>query len=73
MLHYPNQDDPKGPPNVAATSAAITSALAPGPYYWNVVPVDAEGNRGVATADLSVLVALELGERGHDDRSQPDA
>ena len=49
MLHYPNQDDPKGPPNVAATSAAITSALAPGPYYWNVVPVDAEGNRGVAT------------------------
>jgi len=49
VLHYPNQDDPKGPPNVAATSAAITSALAPGPYYWNVVPVDAEGNRGVAT------------------------
>jgi hypothetical protein len=49
VLHYANQDDPKGPPNVAATSAAITSALAPGPYYWNVVPVDAEGNRGVAT------------------------
>ena len=49
VLHYANQDDPKGPPNVAATSAAITSALAPGPYYWNVMPVDAEGNRGVAT------------------------
>ncbi len=49
VLHYANQDDPKGPPNVAASSAAITSALAPGPYYWNVMPVDAEGNRGVAT------------------------
>ncbi|MFL5941279.1 MAG: hypothetical protein ACJ75Q_13315, partial [Gaiellaceae bacterium] len=49
VFHYANQDDPKGPPNVAATSAAITSALAPGPYYWNVMPVDAEGNRGVAT------------------------
>jgi hypothetical protein len=50
VLHYSNQDDPKGPPNVAASSAAITSALAPGPYYWNVMPVDAEGNRGVATS-----------------------
>jgi hypothetical protein len=49
VLHYANQDDPKGPPNVAATSAAITSALAPGSYYWSVTPVDAEGNRGVAT------------------------
>ena len=49
VLHYSNQDDPKGPPNVAATSAAITAALAPGPYYWSVTPVDAEGNRGVAT------------------------
>ena len=49
VLHYANQDDPKGAPNVAATSAAITSALAPGPYYWNVLPVDAAGNRGVAT------------------------
>jgi hypothetical protein len=53
VLHYANQDDPKGAPNVAATSAAITSALAPGPYYWNVVPVDAEGNRGVATQTSS--------------------
>jgi hypothetical protein len=49
VLKYANQDDPKGPPNVAATSAAITSALAPGSYYWGVTPVDAEGNRGVAT------------------------
>ena len=38
-----------GRPNVAATSAAITAALAPGTYYWGVVPIDAEGNRGVAT------------------------
>lgn len=49
VLHYSNQDDPKGPPNVAATSAAITTALAPGSYYWSVTPVDAEGNRGAAT------------------------
>ena len=49
VFHYANQDDPKGPPNVAATSAAVTAALAPGSYYWGVTPVDAEGNRGVAT------------------------
>jgi hypothetical protein len=49
VFHYGNQDDPKGPPNVAATSAAITAALAPGAYYWSVTPVDAQGNRGVAT------------------------
>jgi hypothetical protein len=49
VFRYSNQDDPKGVPNVAATSAAITGALAPGSYYWSVTPVDAEGNRGVAT------------------------
>ena len=49
VFKYQNQDDPNGPPNVAATSAAITAALAPGSYYWGVVPLDAEGNRGVAT------------------------
>jgi hypothetical protein len=49
VLKYSNQDDPKGPPNIAASSAAITGALAPGAYYWSVMPVDAEGNRGVAT------------------------
>jgi hypothetical protein len=49
VFRYSNQDDPKGPPNVAATSAAITGALAPGSYYWSVTPVDAEGNRGAAT------------------------
>jgi hypothetical protein len=49
VLKYANQDDPKGPPNVAATSAAITTSLAPGSYYWSITPVDAEGNRGVAT------------------------
>ncbi|MDX6507386.1 MAG: large repetitive protein [Gaiellaceae bacterium] len=49
VFHYQNQDDPKGAPNVSATSAAITAALAPGSYYWSVMPVDAEGNRGVAT------------------------
>jgi hypothetical protein len=50
VFRYANQDDPNGPPNTAATSAAITAALAPGSYYWGVVPVDAEGNRGVATS-----------------------
>ncbi len=49
VFRYSNQDDPSGPPNVAATSAAIASPLAPDTYYWAVQPVDAEGNRGVAT------------------------
>src|ERR671931_1543707 len=49
VFRYSNQDDPKGPPNVAATSAAVTAALAQGSYYWGVTPVDAEGNHGVAT------------------------
>jgi hypothetical protein len=49
VFKYQNQDDPQGPPNVAATSAAITAALPIGQYYWNVTPVDAQGNRGVAT------------------------
>jgi len=49
VLKYSNQDDANGPPNIAANSAAITGALAPGAYYWSVMPVDAEGNRGVAT------------------------
>jgi hypothetical protein len=48
VFKYSNQDDPSGPPNVAATSAAIASPLAPGSYYWAVEPVDAEGNRGVS-------------------------
>src|SRR6266516_6519211 len=50
VFRYSNQDDPNGPPNVAATSAAVTAALAPGAYYWGVTPVDAEGNHGVPTA-----------------------
>ncbi len=49
VFRYSNQDDPKGPPNVAATSAAVSAALAPGSYYWGVTPLDAEGNRGVPT------------------------
>ena len=49
VFKYSNQDDPNGPPNVAATNAAISNALAPGTYYWAVQPVDAEGNKGVST------------------------
>src|SRR5438105_2313456 len=48
VFKYSNQDDTNGPPNVAANSAAISNALAPGTYYWAVQPVDAEGNRGVS-------------------------
>src|SRR5919198_280404 len=49
VFRYSNQDDPNGPPNIAASSAAITAALPVGTYYWGVVPVNAEGNRGVPT------------------------
>ena len=49
VFRYDNQDDINGPPNVAATSAAIAAPLPVGLYYWGVIPVDAEGNRGVAT------------------------
>jgi hypothetical protein len=49
VFKYSNQDDLNGPPNVAATNAAISAALAPGTYYWAVQPVDSEGNRGVPT------------------------
>ena len=49
VFKYSNQDDINGPPNVAATNAAIANALAPGTYYWAVQPVDAEGHRGVST------------------------
>jgi hypothetical protein len=47
VFKYSNQDNPGGPPNVAATNAAITGALAGGTYFWNITPVDAEGNRGI--------------------------
>ena len=49
VFKYSNQDDSNGPPNVAATNAAISNALSPGTYYWGVQPVDAEGNKGVPT------------------------
>jgi hypothetical protein len=49
VFRYSNQDDPNGPPNVAATSAAVSNALAQGSYFWSITPVDAEGNRGAAT------------------------
>src|SRR5256885_2946206 len=53
VFKYSNQDDLNGPPNVAATNAAISNALAAGTYYWAVQPVDAEGNKGVATPAAS--------------------
>ena len=45
--------DPQGIPKVQANSLAISLALATGTYYWNVIPVDAEGNRGVPSATAS--------------------
>src|SRR5919197_1176879 len=49
VFKYSTKDDPNGPPNVAATNAAISNSLAPGTYYWAVQPMDAEGNKGVST------------------------
>jgi hypothetical protein len=45
--------DPNGIPKVQANSLAISLALATGTYYWNVIPVDAEGNRGAPSATAS--------------------
>ncbi|HEY6151064.1 MAG TPA: hypothetical protein VIW19_11145 [Gaiellaceae bacterium] len=49
VFKYSNQDDSHGPPNVAATNAAISNSLSPGTYYWAVQPVDSEGHKGVST------------------------
>jgi hypothetical protein len=46
-------DDPTGIPKVQANSLAVSIALATGTYYWNVIPLDAEGNRGAASATAS--------------------
>jgi hypothetical protein len=48
-LVYHDQYDPNGIPKVQASNLAIGSALATGTYYWNIIPVDAEGNRGSAS------------------------
>jgi hypothetical protein len=45
-LAFHTTDDPTGIPKVQANSLAISIALATGTYYWGVIPVDAEGNRG---------------------------
>jgi hypothetical protein len=52
-LVFHDQYDPNGIPKVQANSLAISAALATGSYYWNVIPVDAEGNRGVPSAIAS--------------------
>ena len=46
-------EDPTGIPKVQANSLAVSLALATGTYYWNVIPLDAEGNRGVASSTAS--------------------
>jgi hypothetical protein len=46
-------DDPTGIPKVQANSLAVSIALATGTYYWNVIPLDAEGNRGAPSSTAS--------------------
>jgi hypothetical protein len=52
-LAFHLDQDPNGIPKVQANSLAISLALATGTYYWNVIPVDAEGNRGAPSATAS--------------------
>src|SRR5436190_1123150 len=53
VFRYSNQDDLNGPPNVAATSAAIATSLSPpkvfknDTYHWRVRALDPNGNAGV--------------------------
>lgn len=52
-LVYHDDTDPSGIPKLQANNLAIPGALATGSYYWNVIPVDAEGNRGSASSVAS--------------------
>src|SRR5205809_3211522 len=52
-LAFRTVDDPTGTPKVQANSLAISLALATGTYYWGVIPVDAEGNRGAPSSVAS--------------------
>src|SRR5438094_1333652 len=52
-LAFHTTDDPTGTPKVQANSLAISLALATGTYYWGVIPVDAEGNRGAPSSVAS--------------------
>src|ERR1044072_7501805 len=45
VFKYSNQDDSHGPPNVAATNAAISNSLSPGTYYWRFSPSTPRGTR----------------------------
>ena len=38
-----------GPPVTQATTFTRGASLAPGTYYWGIVPIDAEGNKGTAS------------------------
>jgi hypothetical protein len=52
-LAFHLDDDPTGIPKVQANSLAVSTGLATGTYYWNVIPLDAEGNRGAPSATAS--------------------
>jgi hypothetical protein len=45
------------PVETSATTLTPAAALAPGAYYWNVTPLDAEGNRGAPSAVRSFVWA----------------
>ena len=45
--------DGGNPITTSNTNLAVSTSLHPGTYYWQVVPVDAEGNTGAASAIFS--------------------
>ena len=51
-------NDNGGPITTSNTNLAVSASLHPGTYYWQVVPVDAEGNAGAPSAIFSFVVAL---------------
>ena len=48
-------NDNNGPITTANTNLAVSASLRPGTYYWQVVPVDAEGNAGAPSQIFSFV------------------
>ena len=48
-------NDNNGPITTSNTNLAVSTSLHPGTYYWQVVPVDAEGNAGAPSAIFSFV------------------
>ena len=62
VFRYDNQDDPNGPPNVAATSAAIAAPLAPGMYYWGVIAGRRRGQPRRSELGHDLQLGLAVGD-----------